>query len=241
MIAGTLARLSDPADEQLESWFRDGDLPALYVKRTQTGFDDRPVQQGLAGARIETNREQVYVGRSNKGRVLDSESEPVLTDVSTEWVADVTKSGLIAAESVAGDDRYAFPFDIFAARTSRKIELLEFDVAELYTAWDSDDSLEKVWMRGSSDEDAASIQYHEAAEAGAEPTNGLGFVKSWGGTVERGIIYESGYVTIFSTNSASAFVRFVEEEILPFAYVPEGEESEQSTLDESDADGRADA
>lgn len=232
MIAGTLARLTEPADEQLETWFRSGGLPGLHVERTQQGLDGRPVQQGTAATKVESTERRVDVGVNVDGEAvaLDVSDEPAMDDISTEWVADVTGSGLLAAESVAGEDRFAFPFDLFASVTGRDVELLHVDVAELHTEWSSTDSLGDVWMTGASDdEDATSIQYHEAADVTTTPTFGMGFVRPWNGTVERGVIYESGYAAIYSSNTASAYVRFVEDELLPFAYAP-GDESEQSTL-----------
>jgi len=231
MIAGTLALLEEPVDEPLDTWFRDRDLPAIHVERTQTSFDDRPVQQGTAATRVETTRRDAAVAVNAEGEAiaLDVTDEPAMQDVSSEWVADITGSGLVAAESLTGTDEYAFPFDIIAARTERSLQRVYINVAKLHSAWSEEDALGDVWMTGTDDEDSASIQYHDAADVETKPTIGLGFVRPWNGTVERGVVYESGYVAIYSSNTASSFVRFVEEELLPYRYEQE-DDAEQTTL-----------
>lgn len=232
MIAGTLARLQEPAAEALTDTYNGSDLPALDVRTTQRTLDDRPIQQGYAGTRLEVDQQvvDVAVGRDGTPGALDVHTEPEMTDIATEWVADVTGTGVIAAESVAGPDRWAFPFDLFATITDRTPDRLGVDIEAMHEAWvmGEEDGLADAWMVGQDDGESTEMQYHDAAEVTTQPTFGLGFVKPWNNTVSRGVAYESGYVAVYNATSAEAFIRFVGDAILPYTYPRE--ESEQTTL-----------
>lgn len=237
MIAGTLARLADPADALLED-YHNGGFRALDVSDTQERLDGRHVQAGMAAGQVETTLQKVHLDGSD----IETSQEEVLETVATEWVADVTGTGLLVAESTAAEEPYPFPFDLFATRTGRDVDLLEIDVPRLHATWAGEDALGDVWMTAAGDDDRTAIDYHDAASSASEPTIGLGFKRPWNGTVERGVVYASGYVAVYSTSTASTFVEFVESELLPFASVYTGEdESDQQTLGESGTDGRADA
>lgn len=231
MIAGTLAVLDEPA-EPLESWFRNRGLPALVVEDSQDALDaddtdsERPIQRGKAAARAEENRRVVDVGVNTDGEpiALDERYEPHPVDVATEWVADVTRSGIIAAESVHDDGPLPFPFDLFYSLTGQRPRQQWIDVRELKWAWDREDVLVDVWMAGEEDfeSDGAAISYHDAAEADTETSLGLGFAREWGGRVYRGVVYPSGYLAIHSSVTPAAYVEFAEETVLPFAETKDG-------------------
>ncbi|SEO73057.1 hypothetical protein SAMN05216388_1017131 [Halorientalis persicus] len=239
MIAGSLARFEEPADDALESQFTNGRYPALYVERTQESFDDRPIQSGKAADTVETIQRKVEIGtvaESDK-KTLHVERVEDRETLITEWVADPTGTGLIAAESTDGEGPLAFPFDQFYNQGG-PVERLEVDIPGLFLAWRDDDALGDVWMNGSDPGDGASINYHAKASADRQPTIGLGFERPWNGTVMRGVAFQSGYAAIYSTSSETEFIRFVGDELLPFAYVPDDEdEGEQATLDDTADDG----
>ncbi len=237
MIAGTLARLVSPAEGRLETTFRDGGrLPGLDVRTTQTSFDDRPIQTGMAAARLPVTETDVSVARDR-----DGQSQAIMTErvegresFVTDWTADVTSSGLIAVESAAGDGDLDFPFDIFYASTDRRVERLAVDVSGLHKAWADEDVLGDVWMVGAEDSQGASIDYHARASAADRPTIGLGFQRPWNATVVEGVVYRSGYVALYSVERANDFVRFVDGELGPFLFVPDDDDGGgQATLDES--------
>lgn len=234
MIAGALARLEEPADEPLESWCRDGDLPALDVDESQRSLDGRPIQCGTAATVTEEKIASANV-REDHGRItIDEHRTRREIDVVSDWVADPTGTGLIVPETPDGEGDWAFPLDLIASRTDRHPERLEVDVAALEDAWSSDGGLTDVWMAGSEDLDGTSIEYHDHAARASDPTIGLGFERSWGGRVVRGVVYASGYVACYSLDHPGTFVAFLEEELLPFAFVPEDdEESAQATLDDA--------
>lgn len=238
MYAGTLGRLQNAVDAELETTFAEGGtLPGLDVERTQHSFDNRPIQAGQAATRVETTTQDVSVGVNAEGEPLaiDTERRETMEDIVTDWVADVTGTGLVAAASVTGDGEFAFPFDLFTAVTDERIDRLEVNVLELHEAWDEDDTAGDVWMTAGDDGEGANIAYHSAASRDDQPTIGIGFERPWNGTVERGVVFESGYVAVYSASSASSFIRFVEEELLPFCEVAGEDESEQQTLDDAES------
>ena len=230
MITGTIA-LVEPQDEPLESWYHDDEthLPALQVEDTQTSFDDRPVQTGIAAGYDDTTRQSVSISIDPDGNPsgITVNREDDRKRIATEWVADVTGSGLVAIESVAGDGEFDFPLDLFYTRLGLQPERQFIDVEELYVAWDREDVLGDIWLAAGEDMQGTSIDYHGNADGETLPSIGLGFERPWGGTVMEGVVYASGYVAVYNTTHASQFVRFVEEELLPYRYT---EESAQQRL-----------
>jgi len=235
MYAGTIARLDRPTDEPLENFFREGGLPALSVDQTQTRVegDKPPVHTGTAGKRIEKPRQEVSIGKNNDGEptAIDVSSIPALTDVATQWVADPQDTGIIAAESTEGDGPFDFPFDVLAVATNRTPERLEIDVRDMYEAWESDDKIGSVTMNASDDGFKTTMEYGDEADGSKEPNIGLGFTRPHGGTIHEGVIYESGYVALYSCSSAAEFVAFVRDCVLPFCRAAE-DDGTQVTFDE---------
>jgi len=232
MLAGTIARLQHPVDSLLEDHHRGGALPALSVEQTQTRVDDPPVQAGSAATTIETQAiDAMVLEDTDTPGVLHTEQVASTTTIVADWVADVTGTGLVVASTTDGDDRWAFPYGLVANQTGERLDRLEIDVTQMHAAWSSDDDLGDVWMTGASDDDdATQIQYHDAADIETRPTIGMGFTRPWGGTVVRGIVYQSGYVAIYSAETPATFIGFLEECILPYVEAHDGEM--QSTLSE---------
>lgn len=244
MIAGTLRQLEQPTDDALESAFpSEGEFPAFDVRNTQTSFDDRPIQTGLAATSV-MRRKQVpmLVGQTQDDRdtMLITEPEERSQTLVTEWAADVTGTGLVAAESVDGDGKYDFPFGLLSNLTGGTFNLLAVDVEGLHIAWDDEDTLGDVWMTSADSGAGTSIDYHDNADKESRPTIGLGFECPWGNVVMRGVIYESGYIAVYNDRPATEFFRFIEEEILEFTEVIDdevgqkqlGEATEESAGDE---------
>ena len=235
MYAGTIARFEDALEEPLESRFANGHYPAFDVQRIQASFDDRPIQEGQAADRVDVEGERVEIASNGSGddRSIVTERTEERDTLLTDWVADPTGTGLIAAESVDGPGPFAFPFDQFFFVGGEDVERLRINLEDAYLAWKGEDSLGNVWMNASDPGDGAQMSYHQQADADQKPTIGLGFERPWDGTVVRGVAYESGYVALYSVESAVDFVRFVGDELLPYAR-PVDDEDEQSTLGEDD-------
>jgi len=230
MIAGTLAVLEDTADEPLESWFRGkSSLPALEVKKTQSSFDDRPIQSGVAADAVtrETKVPEVTVTIDGEPSGITEEPREQGERISTDWVADVTGTGLIAIESVDGDGMLDFPLDLFYNLAGSKPVRQRVDIEALHIAWSDEDSLGDVWLNAADGGDGARIDYHQQADPEQKATIGLGFERPWNGTVMRGVVYESGYCAVYNCSRPTEFVRFVEEELLPFCDDDDGDAAQQ--------------
>lgn len=227
MIAGTLGLLDEPADEPLES--NGGEAGALDVQDTQTYLDEAAVQTGLAAARVETRDEHVYIN----GTSIDVEEVRGKTKTHTEWVADVETGFALAERTDSGQP--PFPWDVFRAACGSPVRTAEIDVVGYIDAQDDPD----VWFSGSDAEhrDDVQMDYHASADLSGEPPNiGIGFQTSWQGRSVRGVVYGSGYIAVYNEGVGPVqFARFVREEVLPHAAVPEDDEaeSEQQTLDET--------
>jgi hypothetical protein len=233
MYAGTLLRI-DPVDEALTDEFNGQDRPALSVRSTQHDLaDERPVQTGMAAAYTDETRQDVSIWTKSNANiegdaevVIETERVDTREQFPTEWVADVTGTGLIVPASVAGDGDLDFPLDLFYSLTGEQPERLAVDVRALAEAWDDDDVLGDPWAATSDHADGTEVQYGQHATG--IPNNGLGFERPFGATALKGVVYRSGYVACYDASTATQFVRFLEEEVLPYTYVPE--EDDQQTL-----------
>lgn len=247
MIAGDLALLDETTDETLDSYYRRSPPRALDVDATQAELtEDRHVQSGTAVSTVDATETDVVFQADAEGDTVGVEVERVDASetVASDWIADVSDSGLLAAAStVDTGDLLPFPYDVLAERTGRDVRLLQIDVEALYADWHSRDDLADVWLKGVSedgsddDEGGTRIDYHDHADADDEPADlGVGFRVRWGGTIARGVAYASGYVAVYNAATPGEFVSFVEDEILPHtgAEAPEDEEAgRQETLGDS--------
>lgn len=232
MIAGTLGLLEDTVSEPLED-YATGGFRTLDVRETQSYLDGGKVQQGRAAGRVESTQEEIYVD----GGTVDVERVGTINQVWTEWVADVTDAGFVAAERTAGTDP-TFPFDLFSSRVNSPVRPAEVDTGSFVQAQREEDSLQDVWMSMSKtatesniDPDDVDVGYgREATPAGGNV--GVGFRISWDGTIAKGIVYASGYLACYNESwGPLQFSRFVRERVLPHAYIPEPEDDgEQTTL-----------
>lgn len=218
--AGTIAVLDEPATDPLSDWIQHSDRPpAIVVERTQGTLDGGPpTQTGTVAANVEVTDRDVFVGSGSDGPYIDvTRTEPVETLVS-DWIADVTESGVIIAESVAADDEaFPFPYDVFSARCGSRCRRQGIDVEALGRQWRADEVLSDVWMAGDRVGDAVNLRYHSTKESDAANVSiGLGFERSYEGSVARGIVYESGYCAVWRDWSPSKFVSFVVDEVFPY-------------------------
>jgi hypothetical protein len=228
MIAGTLGLLDEPADDRLDN--HGGDVAALDVCDTQEYLDDAAVQTGLAAAQVESRETNVVVS----GTAIDIDEYETQTMTHTEWVADV-QSGFVLAERTATGEP-PFPWGVFWSACGERVRTAEVDTTAFIDAQNDPD----VWFTGSdvAGRDDVQMDYHASAHLGRTadaPNIGVGFETSWQGRTIRGVVYGSGYVAAYNEGIGPVqFARFVREEILPHAAVPdEGDVSQQTTLGDS--------
>lgn len=239
MIAGTVGLLEQSADGPLETAYTNGrELPALDVEDTQESLNGHPVQSGVAARHVSRMAEVPSVAVDTDGEPIGivTEREELANPHHTEWVADVARSGIVAAESLANaSSDFPFPYDLIMAQTDERIHRIEIDIEQVHLDWAADGGLSDVWMVGADAGDGAQIAYHDQASPDDRATIGIGFNRSWGGAFVRGVCYASGYVAIFSTESPTTFVRFVEDELLPHATRVDNNVI-QTTLSDADAE-----
>lgn len=232
MIAGTLALLEEPTDEPLESWMRhDEGLPALEVSTTQTTHDDATPQAGTVAGRITETVQDVYTETDQHDDPhIETDRRESIEAFATDWVADVTGSGVVLAESIPEDEELPFPFDIFGGLTDSPVQRQQLDIESLHRDWEQSGGLAKVWMSGTDATRGTDIQYHGAVSTDeAPPTIGLGFERGWGGTTIKGVCYAGGYVALYSARHAADGLQFVREELLPYAERWNPDEHEEQT------------
>jgi hypothetical protein len=227
MLAGQLATINEPTEKRLEDTTEsDPTMPALAVNSTQTDLErDGAIQHCTAAGRVEEEIQEALVYEGG----ISTDTVPQRTDVVSDLVADVTGTGIVVAERTAGDGLYPFPYDLVAAQTGAGVTQYEINTAAFARQF-SDDELRDTWMVGVDDGEGVSMDYNTRANRDDAPdaTVGLGFVLSWQNAVAEGVVYESGYVAIYSAWTAPVFVEFLDDVVLPVAEPVE--EAQQATL-----------
>lgn len=240
MIAGQLGVLLSPADEPLES-FNEPGVRAVEVELAQSSFDGKQVQSGMVAGKVPATRRVVDIA----GGTIDEEDRDTNRMVASSWVADVQDGAWIVTESTHPEDDDwlpPWPFSTFQRLTGEDAAPVNVDPAAFAKRQedaDRDTVVEFVGRRTGVDD--VSIDWGgEASQADALSADiGVALRTLWRGEFVRVIVYASGYVAAWEPEdwAPSAFARFVDEEILPVAYVPEDDdEAEQQTLDQAGGD-----
>jgi len=237
MHAATLfLTLNEARDPTIESKM-DGELPAVDAEAVQY-LDGHELYFGSAADYIEEQIQKVHI---DHGEITTSR-ENVIQRKKVEFHADVsTDPGFIGVSS-ASDGEWLVKR--IAAKTGVEVTETRVDVdgfaerirkeAKAPNAWNV--SRQKDYGGGM---EKTSIDYHQSADldSAADGTIGLGFEYFWDQTRVEGIVYESGYVALYSDTISEVFGAWVREEVLPHLYVPDvDDESEQSTLSEDEQD-----
>jgi len=205
-------------------------MPALVVDRTEY-LDGATIYHGTAAGRVETTEPSVYVDQGNDR--ISTEREDVRQEVATDFYADFD-AGWVGVDTSDGE----FAYDILGPAAGAVVERAVLDVDRFAENYERRDDAE-VWQIGHSHSDSAEVAYHETASITSAPVHGLsqlGFEYWWDGQqVVRGTLAASGYVAVYSNMSVDAFGRWVRDEILPYASLPEDEQTELTdSQDESD-------
>lgn len=229
MIAGTFARLSEPADDPLENYYDSG-YRALNVEQTQTYLgDDLTIQSGMIAGRAPSRVEKVITD----GHEIDVETKKTTQKVATEWIADVDGKGWILAERThSSDDENAppWPFNDLEVRTGREIYPLRLKPWEfIRNQRDAGRTIDVEFVGREHGSDDVSIEWGKGAtKASAEKADvGTALTVHWGDQFVRLVLYSSGYLAIWEPDMAPSLLgRFIDEEIVPIAYVGDDETGE---------------
>jgi len=125
MIAGTIAMLTEAADDPLED-YHDSGQRAIDVEASHTYLDGHRIQSGMVAGPVPEQTEQVTLDGSS----IEVEQRDTRRLAASEFVADVDGAGWILAERTQPTDeehRPPWPFTIFSTRLGYEIEPMGFD------------------------------------------------------------------------------------------------------------------
>ncbi|GAB3669608.1 hypothetical protein [Halopiger thermotolerans] len=245
MIDGTLAFLRGPASDPLENYH--DTHRSLHVKSAVDYLDELTVQRGKIAGRVP--KEEEIVDRD--GHEIEVSRETRTRMVASDWIADVQDGGWVVAERThtpREQDEHLdvdWPFTEFVKRTGvAGIDPVAFSPAEFVRNQRDagrDFTIEMASREYNTDD--VSIQWGEGAmKKDAVKSNvGVALTTHWNGEFVRLVLYQSGYFAIWEPEEMAVeeFARFVDEEIVPIAYVleedeDEEEETEQETLEKAE-------
>jgi hypothetical protein len=225
-----------PDDEDLVEKL-DGEFPAVDVEGTHY-LDGQTLYHGEAAARIHEERDLPMP--TNGGIAVEplEASRRVLVD----FYADL-QEGWAGVSSGDGEwfvDEYLYnkhrldAYEMYVGMESWIQDFVDEDTATVWGLTYSVESGDETTRAGAQFHRDASI---EQIERDAEDISGVGFGYSWGNNPIRGVIYESGYVAVYSQSvSESMFARYLSDHVLPYTVSSADRtlHTEQSTLGETD-------
>lgn len=189
--------------------------------------DAATIHYGEAASTIDTEETEISFTSTS----IDRETVPASKTVATRFFADID-AGFVTVDSSDG----SFLWDHLALRHETDIRRAELDL----DAWEAELARmdqSRCWQLGWDDpeQNDVGVAFHEGAEFGLDGSvTQLGYEYLWNGSVVRGTAAQSGYVAVFDGVSQPAEVgRWLRDEILPHAEIPEDENGGQATLDES--------
>lgn len=240
--AGTIGLLEGTVSDPIEP---SEDVGAVDVRSTQTDLDDGIIQHGRVTGLVETTTEMVHADAD----AITVERDLDMTRRWTDWVADFTDAGFVAAGSTGGNTDIEFPFGTFEVVTGVDITPAAIDLGAFYRRQRDADNNPQVWMTGRKQEtesdhepDNTRIVYGEDAlsKDAIQAEVNVGFNTGWQGKRVRGVMYHSGYVAVYNRSFGPVqFAQFVREEILPVATEAVEADDAQQSLD--DVGGGVDA
>ena len=237
---------------QLESFH--SDFNSFQIDEEFTYLDGASVLHGEA-ATLTSERYEGPAIDEDDGTIFESEHQYEKW-VGTEWFADLENAGFMAVDS--GDGEFAF----WMARRQTGANIVKpYLKLDDWVSHLEDLNASFEWL-GWSDPNEAGVYYPDSADvdsnvkrrAMTHRKSHIGFDYNCDVGYVRGAAAASGYVEAYNLDSPETMTRWLRDEILPFAEVPENplksllggseeedEEAElpdgQSTLDESDDGG----
>ncbi|MFC6825626.1 hypothetical protein [Halopelagius fulvigenes] len=231
MHACILGLTDGPAETTTIDSRLDSGFPAIDAESTAY-LDGAEVYHGTCANTIDTQTTDVWVDDETG---ISTEKVDGLREVACDFYADLD-AGFVGVDSSDGE----WLFDYLGARAGVWIDRAVLDL----DAWASDlrdDDTAEAWHVGASDKTdpdnpRISIDYHADAhlsQTDGRETSQLGFRYSWNGTSVRGTAAASGYVAVFTTMATPTFAKWLREELLEYASLPD---SDQTFLTETGSD-----
>ena len=214
-----LGLVDGDVSRELESHFSDGS--SFQIDEVHTYLDGSSVYHGEAATRTSRRYEGPWIDPDD-GTIVDDERHYTKW-IGTEWFADLEDEGFMAVDS--GDGEFAFRMARLQTGANIVRPYLKLDdwVGHL-----EDQGAKFEWL-GWSEADEAGVYYpnqsdidqrvkrramtHRNSHIGFEYMSDIGYV--------RGAAAASGYVEAYNLTHPEKMARWLVDEVLPFAEVPE--------------------
>lgn len=221
-------------DEQLESKL-DSEFPAVDAEGTHY-LGGQTLYHGQAAARIYDNQKTPMP--MNNG--IETETMEVSRRVLVDFYADL-QDGWAGISSSDGEwfvDEYLLRkhgLNAFEMKIDLERWLKDFEDEPTASVWGVTYSVE-----AGDETTRAGGQFHRDASLEGierEDVSGVGFSYEWGQRI-RGVIYESGYVALYTDDLEEYFGKWLSEHILPYCVTSYGsrEDDIQTTLGSGEND-----
>jgi len=201
-----------------------GSGASIQVDEELTYLDGSTVQHGHAA----TMKLVEYEGPDIRedGDIYDTEHTHEKW-VGTEWFADLEDTGFMAVDSSDGE----FAFNMAGRMAGCMIERAMINLEAFVDQLQQQDAVFE-WL-GWSEGDEAGVYYVDEDDidgrvrdrALSQLKTHLGFRYRWDGARVRGTISQSGYAEAWSLNQADIMARWLRDEVLPHAEIPDEEVS----------------
>ena len=224
MMACILGLPRHDIDLELETE-TDGHSRGIVVNETQY-LDGITIYHGTAAGTITVQDTDVMIADD----AIFTEPVEKNTTVATEYLADFN-AGFVGIDSSDGE----FLWDTLTAMSGVEILRAEFNLDKFAEEYERRDDA-SVWQIGyKHDEENVGVRYHEDAQLRTDGVTQLGFSYLWDGRPVRGTVAASGYVAVYSSMNVEEFGRWLRDELLPYAALPENDQQELTdTTDDVD-------
>jgi hypothetical protein len=217
----------------------DGQLPAVEAQATAY-LDGLQLSHGRAAARIHDERQLPMPTTSG----IETEQMEVSRKALVDFYADL-EGGWAGISSADGE---WFVEEWLLTQHSVAAHEMALDLE----AWINDfveESDPEVWgvsysVEVDGEATRAGADFHRDADLSqlmrdADSISGVGFRYDWSGGTVRGVIYESGYVALYSQYTEAAFGRWLADHVIPYSDsdVNAAADTTQTTLGETVGDG----
>jgi len=212
---------------------------ALDVESTEY-LDGETMYYGTAAGYIDTQSTDVFVIEEDDEIIIDSETETVSTQITTEVYADPA-AGFVGVSTSDGE----FLFEELELDRGWHIyrPIVEMDAFVRHV----DRHNGRIWGYATSSEDHeddlagdANVNWHASASIEdareAEDLVQVAFAYKYGSGYVRGTLAESGYVAMYKDWPSEKFGRWLRDHVLPYAGFEESVDEGQKTLDSSNTE-----
>lgn len=206
-------------------------------------LDGETMYYGTAAGYIETQSTDVFVVEEDDEITIDTETETVDTQVTTDVYADPS-AGFVGVSTSDGE----FLFEELELDRGWHIYKPIVNLDEVVRHVDRHNG--RIWGYGTSSENHeddidgdANVNWHASASVeaawSAEDLVQVAFAYQYGSGYARGVVAESGYVACYKDWPAEKFGRWLRDDILPYAGLEAASDEGQQTLTEGGEEATA--